>query len=305
TKPKQLERQHSTGSSKAVAQGPRGDKRQLVGHVLIVEDNPVNLAVVRKMLQRFGLTCDTAKDGLECLEAIKTMQYDLVLMDIQMPNMDGRQATRKIREREQQFGLTRMPVLAITANVMGDDRAKCIQAGMDDYIAKPVKPTDLNNLLQQWLPMQETVISQGRTAPRVASVVSSMGANNALANVEANTSEELLALDKNVLGELFDIMEDEAVRLLQDYINNVPEIFKNIDLAIREGAANNLVLPAHSLKSSSANVGATRVSALAKQLEFMAKENKMDAAAVCWQSMKIAYAQAERELIAIIKKGGL
>ncbi|KOR28451.1 hypothetical protein TI04_10965, partial [Achromatium sp. WMS2] len=60
TKPKQLERQHSTGSSKAVAQGPRGDKRQLVGHVLIVEDNPVNLAVVRKMLQRFGLTCDTA-----------------------------------------------------------------------------------------------------------------------------------------------------------------------------------------------------------------------------------------------------
>ncbi len=122
----------------------------LQGHVLLVEDNKVNQMVAGKMLAAMGLTVDLADDGEKALAALAEKRYDLVFMDCQMPVLDGYEATRTFRSRETQSG-KRLPIIAMTANAMEGDRQKCLEAGMDDYIAKPVKKELLRKLLGQWL----------------------------------------------------------------------------------------------------------------------------------------------------------
>ncbi|HIJ89395.1 MAG: ATP-binding protein [Desulfobulbaceae bacterium] len=124
----------------------------LQGHILLVEDNKVNQMVAGKMLAAMGLTVDLAENGEKALTALAEKRYDLVLMDCQMPVLDGYQATRSFRSREQQ-GAKRLPIIAMTANAMEGDRQKCLEAGMDDYLAKPVKKELLRKLLGQWLPV--------------------------------------------------------------------------------------------------------------------------------------------------------
>ncbi|MCX5876466.1 MAG: ATP-binding protein [Deltaproteobacteria bacterium] len=122
----------------------------LQGRILLVEDNKVNQMVASKMLAAMGLTVDLAENGEKALAALVEKRYDLVLMDCQMPVLDGYEATRAFRSRETP-GEKRMPIIAMTANAMAGDRQKCLEAGMDDYIAKPVKKDQLRKLLGQWL----------------------------------------------------------------------------------------------------------------------------------------------------------
>ncbi|MBU4034076.1 MAG: response regulator, partial [Proteobacteria bacterium] len=123
----------------------------LQGHVLLVEDNKVNQMVANKMLAGMGLTVDTAENGEKALATLAEKHYDLVFMDCQMPVLDGYEATRAYRSREIQ-GEKRLPIIAMTANAMEGDRQKCLDAGMDDYLAKPVKKELLRKLLGEWLP---------------------------------------------------------------------------------------------------------------------------------------------------------
>lgn len=282
----------------------------LEGRVLVVEDNSVNLSVMRKLLQRFGLNCESARDGIDALEAVNRAQYDLILMDVQMPNMDGYQATRAIREREARKGLSPTPILAMTANAMAGDREKCLEAGMDEYMSKPIKQADLKNMLRQWLPMRsKTDFDTGKkdetipvTSPKVGSGEAQRSEKPRHTGVDTGDQKDL---DHDVLEELFDIMEGEAPALLQDFLDRVPVLLKAIERAVAAGDAEALVLPAHSLKSSSANVGAMDVSALAKRLEFMGRENSMGEAIACWRQMQAAYDQAGRSLKQIIARGAL
>ena len=122
----------------------------LQGHILLVEDNKVNQMVAGKMLAGMGLTVDLAENGEKALAALAKKRYDLVLMDCQMPVLDGYEATRAFRSREPRSE-KRLPIIAMTANAMEGDRQKCLEAGMDDYIAKPVKKELLRKLLGQWL----------------------------------------------------------------------------------------------------------------------------------------------------------
>jgi len=122
----------------------------LAGHVLLVEDNKVNQMVARKMLTAMGLTVDLAEDGEEALSALAEKRYDLVLMDCQMPVLDGYRATKTFRDQEVRSE-KRLPIIAMTANAMEGDRQKCLDAGMDDYLAKPVKKEQLRTLLAHWL----------------------------------------------------------------------------------------------------------------------------------------------------------
>jgi CheY-like chemotaxis protein len=111
-------------------------------HVLLAEDNPVNQKVALHMLARLGYRADTVGNGLEALEAVERQEYDLILMDVQMPEMDGLEATRQIRAR-QKPGRTTPRVIALTADALAGDRERCIEAGMDDYLTKPIKAADL------------------------------------------------------------------------------------------------------------------------------------------------------------------
>ena len=122
--------------------------------VLIVEDNPVNQLVAAEMVKRLGLHADVVGDGAEALAALERLPYDLVLMDCQMPVMDGFEATRRLRDRQQPT--QRLPVIAMTANAIRGDRERCLEAGMDDYLPKPVRLSELSAMLRRWLPAADT-----------------------------------------------------------------------------------------------------------------------------------------------------
>ncbi|WP_018946478.1 response regulator [Thioalkalivibrio sp. AKL17] len=131
---------------------PAPTDASLVGHVLLVEDNPINQQVARELLQGTGVTVEVANNGQEALDRFESGTFDLVLMDVQMPVMDGYDATRNLRRRP---GLESLPVIAMTAHAMSGDRERCLDAGMNDYLSKPVQPDTLHTMLARWLPAAE------------------------------------------------------------------------------------------------------------------------------------------------------
>jgi CheY-like chemotaxis protein len=120
--------------------------------VLLVDDNPINQLVAREMLLSLGVSVDTADHGVDALTRLEGAHYALVFMDVMMPVLDGLAATRQWREREQTLGRRRLPVIALTANAMSGDRERCLEAGMDDYLSKPVRREQLAGVLARWLP---------------------------------------------------------------------------------------------------------------------------------------------------------
>ncbi len=130
------------------------------GPVLIVEDNRVNQIVARKLIERFGITVSVASNGSEALEAIESTWYSLVLMDCQMPVMDGYEATRFQRNNERRNGLDRVPIVAMTANAMAEDRQRCLDTGMDGYISKPFVAEQLAQIMAQFMRRPETQCTQ-------------------------------------------------------------------------------------------------------------------------------------------------
>jgi len=118
--------------------------------VLVVEDNIVNQKILQRMLEKMDVAVDVAVNGLEALLLVKQHRYDLILMDCQMPVMDGYEATQKLRKREQ-AQRRYVPIVGITANALLGDREKCLEAGMDDYLPKPIRPAELRKALQAWL----------------------------------------------------------------------------------------------------------------------------------------------------------
>ena len=252
---------------KSVRQTPAGGA-PLSGRVLLVEDNPVNLAVARRLLIRLGLDCDSARDGREAVDAVQRSRYDVVLMDCQMPEMDGYEATHEIRVRESVMRRPRLPIVAMTANAMAGDRERCIDAGMDDYVAKPLDSGQLTDVLQRWIK-----ISDSAAAPLAA--VSGPGA----AGEMGVTRDERQVLDQRVLSDLRDVVEEEFGAILRGFIDHAPVLQRELDAGLAAGDIVQLVRPAHSLKSSSANVGALRLSELARTVEHAAREGDMETAA--------------------------
>jgi len=118
--------------------------------ILVVEDNLINQKVIRIILEQNSLIYDIANDGLEAVSKYQGSKYDLILMDCQMPNLDGLQATQQIREYETKINKDRCPIVALTANAMSGDEDKCKAAGMDGFLSKPFKSQDLSNIIKKW-----------------------------------------------------------------------------------------------------------------------------------------------------------
>ncbi len=119
--------------------------------ILIAEDNLINQKVIERMVQKLGYRADLVSNGREALDALARLPYGLVFMDCQMPEMDGFEACREIRNHD--LGGARIPIIAITANAMKGDRERCLAAGMDDYVSKPFKQDDLKTVLEKWIPV--------------------------------------------------------------------------------------------------------------------------------------------------------
>ena len=214
--------------------------------ILLAEDNPVNQKVAFRMLERMGYAADIANNGLEALNILKEKKYDIILMDMQMPEMDGLEATRKIVER---YSPEERPyIIALTANAMHGDRERCINAGMNDYISKPIRLEDLREAFDR-CPVKETAPDE-EDGEEVA--------------VEGN------AIDYSVLEQLIEMLGDDtefAYGLIGDFLTDGQEL---VDLAItscKTSDASELERATHTLKSSSATFGAMKTSALCKELE--------------------------------------
>ena len=152
--------EQSIGAGHAVAESiPRNVR------ILLAEDNASNQLVAMAMLKRLGYKADVAANGREALEALSRFSYDLVLMDCQMPEMDGLEATRRIRNSTSGALNPQTTIIAMTANVMQGDRELCLRAGMTDYLAKPVQLKDLAQMLERWLPSAEEAGGGQRAAP--------------------------------------------------------------------------------------------------------------------------------------------
>ena len=251
--------------------------------VLLVEDNPVNQGVVSKGLSLLGVHCENAENGKVAVERCRRQPFDLIFMDCQMPVMDGYEATAAIRRAEQADGRSRTPIVAMTANAMTGDREKCLAAGMDDYLAKPVGINQLRDCLSNWLP------SAARR--RAGDAAEKTGATEGTPSKDKKT-----VLDPDVLKELNDIMEDDYIGLLETYLRNAPDLLAEVRGALDRGDAEAAVIPAHSLKSSSANVGAREVSTLARDIERHARAGKLDPARKAFSEIEAAFDLATRAL---------
>ncbi len=258
----------------------------LCGEILLVEDNPVNQDMMLEMLKLMGLVAELAENGEEAVTRLTERRFDMVFMDCQMPIMDGFAATSAIRQRELHSGDSfRQPIVALTANALEGDRERCIGAGMDDYLSKPVSSAELRMCLQKWLPHSEDATAIDETLSAAANVsntdaVVSIDSNVSVAASEASTSHDKLpVIDQVVYQELLSMCEQASEgfydRLASKFVDSSAHDLTNIEDAMQHSDSEKLRLAAHRLKSSSANWGGVRVSRLCQQLENAGREEEL------------------------------
>jgi diguanylate cyclase (GGDEF)-like protein len=231
------------------------------GRVLIVEDNRTNQRVAIGMLERLGCEPQVAADGKEALESVTRQRFDLILMDCQMPQMDGYQTTQRLRALE--GGGPRVPIIAMTANVQEGDAEKCLASGMDDYLPKPLKLDALWQKLQQW-------VGPGAPPHKAADVADTAG---------AQADGELQPLDGEALSELRESVGDSFAHMIEVFLEDTPACVEEIERAAAEDDADKLCKSAHRLKGSVKTFGAERLAGIAKQLESLGRNGTTEGAA--------------------------
>ena len=332
--------------------------------VLLVEDNPVNLMVGQRLLSVLGTHCDSATNGEAALLRMSASRYDMVLMDCQMPVMDGYTATRRWREHEAATGGPRQPIVAMTTNAMAGDRQKCLDTGMDDYLAKPVTRGELERCLFHWhqvsvqqahaeppTPPPATAASEpahamplpAATAPAPQAPAPAAQVTQAHippthtppppaatpdATLEAAANRPAIAanpfvtspptaakpgpspaaapaarteplspvLDPEVLEELRSILGTEVDRLIEVFLDDTPRLVAALEAAAVGPDYEMLRNASHTLKSSSANLGAMSLSNAAKKLELATRTQTLERPAVAVALIANEFARARQAL---------
>ncbi len=226
-------------------------------HILVAEDNEVNQMVARSLLEAQGHAVEMVSNGYEAVAALARSTYDVVLMDCQMPEMDGFTATREIRRLE---GVTRhTPIIALTAHAMPSERERCLAAGMDDFLSKPYRPADLKAILLRLLATshQQPVLVQNANPPVKERASWRQSVVERLAVIES-------FCDPVTINCLIDLFAEDSARYLSD-----------LRLALAQADADQLRRKAHTLKGSSGNLGAINIACICEQIELTAAENSM------------------------------
>jgi two-component system, sensor histidine kinase and response regulator len=238
--------------------------------ILVAEDNLLSRKVARHQLQTMGHTVDTAGNGFEAVEALKNNPYDLVLMDCQMPGMDGFAATAAIRQRERELGLPHLPVIAMTASALESDREHCIAAGMDGYLSKPVGQAELAKAIETW-------VRRDREA-------------------EGPDAED--SIDGETLATLREMGKDTSffVEVIDLFLEEAPRQLDALREAVAAGDAERARLAAHSLKGAAGNVGAKPMARSADRLEKLARAQSLEGAREIVQDLEGQLERARRTL---------
>jgi PAS domain S-box-containing protein len=260
-----------TQQARAAPGGRPGDSLPLA--ILVAEDNAVNQKVVQQLLHHLGYRADLVASGVEVLDALERQSYDVVLMDVQMPEMDGLEATRRLRLR---YGADQRPrVIAMTANAMPGDREKCLQAGMDAYVAKPIELNDLREVLL-------SVAGMGPPATEAGDVI-----------------------NRKRIASLRELQDDSNPTLLADlvalFIGDAPEHLRNLGAALAQQDAALLETRAHHFLSGIDNLGAQRMHIHCVELERLAKWGQLAPAGQCLALLEHEYELARSHLLQAVQ----
>ena len=268
-----------------IAMAPLAGSR---GKILLVEDNLVNQAVALGMLQKIqGYDVVVANNGNEALDDFKQSAFDVILMDCHMPELDGFEATMEIRRLEQASQRKRIPIIALTANAMAQDRQDCLNAGMDDHLAKPLSRLQMQEMLDRWMPVA------GQTQP------------SGLTDNPLASPDDIDVIDKQVLSQLRELQHaddpDLLNRVITIYLAESPKLIAKMKQAVQQGSLIETERMSHSLKSSSANVGATTLAALCSDIYFAARAGGIGVARDSMMRLELEFARVKSALTAEIK----
>lgn len=255
--------------------------------LLVVEDNEVNQKVALGMLKKLGYEAALAEDGIAAVQAVEQNEYDLILMDCQMPGMDGFEATARIRR--QQAGQRRTPIIAMTAYTTQQDQDKCFAAGMDDCLTKPVRVDVLSAMLQRWL----NEIPQGE--------------KNMLLNALDETTlrptatfSDIESLDTHLFDELRDMLDAEITACVELFLARSQTRFRDLRSALGKRDFTALANEAHGLKGSSASLGAMRMAAMCRELEILGRQETVTGGLELMTSIEWEFATVQKLLRAAL-----
>ncbi|MBC2695895.1 MAG: response regulator [Desulfobacteraceae bacterium] len=264
--------------------------------ILLAEDNIINQKIASKVLEKLGYRADVAANGLEALKALEMIHYDMVLMDVQMPEMDGLEATKEIRKREELTAQKKdagfsdelsalsfqhsvkskhIPIIAMTAHAMKGDREMCMKAGMDDYLTKPIQPGEFGETIARWIPC-DTAAGQDRT--------------------EGKSSEEASAFDRTALLNRVGGDKDFCQEIIGMFLQDVPTQIKSLENAISKKDPAIVDRHAHTLKGASGNVGAGSLQEAAMHLEMAGKNRDLTRATEMLNTIKKEFEKMKKAM---------
>lgn len=242
--------------------------RRYAARVLIAEDNPVHRSLVRSLLEQMGCDVDAVGDGHEAVESYSTAHYDIILMDWRMPKLDGVSATQEIRRIEKTKATasddSRIPIIALTAHALPGDRNRCLSAGMDDYLCKPVSRRNLDLILSKWASPGDA--SGGRQVPGHEGEAESPDADSIL---DMSQIEELAAIERDGAPGL-------VSHLIDTYLGDAPAKLTLLKTAASENDLLGVQVATHSFKSASSTVGAHRLYKMCNALERDARSGVVE-----------------------------
>lgn len=269
--------------------------------ILLAEDNPVNQEVAREILRELGCRVANVTTGRAAVTAFQRSAYDLVLMDCQMPEMDGLKATRLIRDHEKRAGVKkRTPIIALTANAFEKDREECLASGMDDYLSKPYKLDDLGAKLARWLPVDistnRVIRDAGKKTRPAFAATSDEKEGDRGAILDQAIVDRIRSLDRGDGSKVLD-------KIIEIYLHTAPKSVAELRLAVEAGDCDAVRRTAHSLKSSSANLGATSLTNQLHELERKAHDKTLGDAVDRLAAIEAEFERAQRALQAELSGG--
>jgi Amt family ammonium transporter len=300
-----------TAATDSLSSEPRPAPRSMRAHVLVAEDNEVNQIVVSELLTRCGWTCELVGDGQAAVERARASHFDLVLMDCQMPKMDGFQATAAIRRLEAKAAAAgnprHLPIIALTANAIQGDRERCLAAGMDEYLTKPIDPIQLVTIVETLIECSERPAGKslrmcdGAAPPAPAA---SVGAPAATASRPTNTSiaagTSPLVLDFQALERRCGGDDKLVARVLDKFTARLDETVEALAMACRNGDFGEITSRAHALGGSAGNTGALTIAALAIELESDARAQDLAASRRVHERLRAAAGEWHAERSAAV-----
>jgi CheY-like chemotaxis protein len=277
--------------------------------ILLAEDNATNQKLALRLLARMGYQADVAANGLEVLEALERQLYDVVLMDVQMPELDGLETTRRMRRELPDVQQPR--VIAMTANAMQGDREMCLAAGMDDYVSKPIRIEELVEALSKSRPLEASQVTAEQRGElhgdQSRREVIAAGAEETLPlpSPPLDSDPGVADLDPRALENLLSMLGGEfvyLVELIDSFLEDAPQLLNELNQYVEGGDAAGVRRVAHSLKSNGADFGATTFSDLCKELEQVGKSGALDRAADLAAQIAAEYGRVEAALTAVLRE---